>query len=194
MKTLPKGKAKAKAKTKTRAGSSKDTPLTKGKQKNALNKKALDDLGELSLKERIKKATEGAETAEEAVLALKKQLTPKEQQSAWSKMKTKMKNDPAEAKKVENMSKKEIGIYATMCLLKAEAPKFMALKQELNSGVSLTKGNMGVRTSDAAEIFQRRAGASLGLWSSEVESRPMDRGMLPIPRPGGHQENQYCHP
>ena len=140
MKTLPKGKAKAKAKTKTRAGSSKDTPLTKGKQKNALNKKALDDLGELSLKERIKKATEGAETAEEAVLALKKQLTPKEQQSAWSKMKTKMKNDPAEAKKVENMSKKEIGIYATMCLLKAEAPKFMALKQELNSGVSLTKG------------------------------------------------------
>lgn len=140
MKTLPKGKAKAKAKTKTRAGSSKDTPLTKGKQKNALNKKALDDLGELSLKERIKKATEGAETAEEAVLALKIQLTPKEQQSAWSKMKTKMKNDPAEAKKVENMSKKEIGIYATMCLLKAEAPKFMALKQELNSGVSLTKG------------------------------------------------------
>ena len=91
MKTLPKGKAKAKAKTKTRTGSSKDTPLTKGKQKNALNKKALDDLGGLSLKERIKKATEGAETAEEAVLALKKQLTPKEQQSAWSKMKTKMK-------------------------------------------------------------------------------------------------------
>ena len=69
MKTLPKGKAKAKAKTKTRAGSSKDTPLTKGKQKNALNKKTLEDLGELSLKERIKKATEGAETAEEAVLA-----------------------------------------------------------------------------------------------------------------------------
>eukprot|EP00435_Cladocopium_sp_Y103_P053177 s800_g17.t1 len=38
------------------------------------------------------------------------------------------------------MSKKDVGIYATMCLLKAEAPKFMACKQELNSGVSLTKG------------------------------------------------------
>ena len=136
MKTLAKGKAKAKA----RAGSSKDKPLTKGQQKNALNKKALANLGQLSLKERIKKATEGAETAEEAVLALKQTLSPKEQQSAWGKMKTALKNDPAEAEKVNKMSKKEVGIYATMCLLKAEAPKYMACKQELNSGVSLTKG------------------------------------------------------
>ena len=100
MKTLAKGKAKAKA----RAGSSKDKPLTKGQQKNALNKKALENLGQLSLKERIKKATEGAETAEEAVLALKQTLSPKEQQSAWGKMKTALKNDPAEAEKVNKMS------------------------------------------------------------------------------------------
>ena len=138
MKTLPKGKAKAKAKAK--ASSSKEKPLTKGKQKNALNKKALDNLGELSLKEKVKIATEGAETAEEAVVALKKQLTPQEQQSAWGKMKTELKTDKEEAKKVAKMSKKEIGMYATMCLLKAEAPKFMACKQELTTGVSLTKG------------------------------------------------------
>ena len=148
MKCLPKAKAKVKpGSSKDSPGILKNKPLAKGKAKakakakaKSLTKAQLDSLGAISLKDRIKKATEGAETAEEAVELLKDTLTPKEKQSAWSKMQTKIKNDPEEKKKVVNMTKKEVGLYATMCLLKDKAPTFMTAKQELNTAVSLTKG------------------------------------------------------
>lgn len=66
-------------------------------------------LGELSLKERVQMATDGAETAKEAAQELKKTLTPQEQQSAWGKMQTAIKNDGEEEEKVAAMSKKEKG-------------------------------------------------------------------------------------
>lgn len=147
---LSKGK-KALTKGKKQSGSSTDKKkkaLSKGKAKPkamkkvkaTINKQKLKALGSLSLHERVKMATEEAETPEEAAATLKETLTAQEQQSAWGKMKTKLKNDPEEASKVAKMSKKEVGLYATLCLLQEKAPKFMAAKQELTSGTSLTKG------------------------------------------------------
>ena len=162
-KPLPKGKAKAKAKAK--AGVKKD-PLPKGKSEasgsKALNKKNLEALGQLSLKERIKKITEGAETAEEAVELLKQTLTPAEKQSAWGKMKTKARNDPEEEERLSKMSKKEIGMHATLSLLKEKAPTFMSSKQELQTGVSLTKGEEWQSEKQMREKFsQEEFGAHL---------------------------------
>ena len=138
-KTLPKGKhTLPKGKHPLPKGSSKKV-ATKDK-KNALNKKNLGKMGELSLKERIQMVTENADTQDEAAAELKKTLTQAEQQSAWGKMKTHLKNNPEEAKKVDNMSKKEVGLFATLCLLKDKAPKFMQAKQEMSQGTSLTKG------------------------------------------------------
>ena len=175
MKCLPKAKAKVKP------GSSKDLPkvLPKGKAKakakakaKGLTKAQLNSLGNLSLKERIKKATEGAETAEEAVELLKKSLTAKEQQSAWGKLQTTLKRDPEEKAKVAKMSKKEVGLYATMCLLKEKAPTFMSVKQELNEGVSLTKGEDWVSELQMLQKFSKtELGAHLAsgrvLWRAD---------------------------
>ena len=128
-KALPKGKPAPKAK-----------PKPMKKVNRTIDKKKLKALGSLSLHERVKMATEGADTPEEAAATLKETLTPQEQQSAWGKMKTKLKHDKEEANKVANMGKKEVGLYATLCLLQEKAPKFMAAKQELSTGTSLTKG------------------------------------------------------
>lgn len=160
---LPKGKSKARAKPKSslakgKALLAKQKSLTKGKdspkqslakgkavnkdilKKNKLNKAALEKLGNMSLREKIDKVTEENEDAEEAASQLRESLTAKERQSAWGKMQTAMKNDPEEAEKVNNMSKKEIGLYACMHLLKVHKPKFMQVQNQLEQGISLTKG------------------------------------------------------
>ena len=159
---LPKGKAKAKAKAKGslakgRALMAKQKSLTKGNDsgnkslskgnnvkkehlKNKLNKSALAKLGNMSLKEKIDKVTEENEDAEEAASQLRESLTAKERQSAWGKMQTAMKKDPEEAERVNKMSKKEIGLYACMHLLKVHKPKFMQVQNQLEQGISLTKG------------------------------------------------------
>ena len=62
----PKGKSKAKAKSKSKAtGKHQRATLTKGK---------LAQLGKLTLDEKVKKATEEANTAEEAAIVLKRFL------------------------------------------------------------------------------------------------------------------------
>lgn len=105
-----------------------------------MNKAALAKLGNMSLREKIDKVTEENEDAEEAASQLRESLTAKERQSAWGKMQTALKNDPEEAEKVNNMSKKEIGLYACMHLLKVHKPKFMQVQNQLEQGISLTKG------------------------------------------------------
>ena len=55
-------------------------------------------------------------------------------------MQTYVKKHPEEAEKISNMSKKEIGLYACMHLLKVHKPKFMQVQNQLEQGISLSKG------------------------------------------------------
>ena len=54
------------------------------------------------------------------------------------------------------MSKKEVGLYATMCLLKEKAPTFMSVRQELHKGVSLRKGEDWVSELQVLQEFTNR--------------------------------------
>lgn len=70
------------------------------------------------------------------------------------------------------MSKKEVGLFATLCLLKDKAPKFMQAKQEMSQGTSLTKGEaweselqMSQRFSQ--EEFEARLNSGRVLWRND---------------------------
>lgn len=98
----PKGKSKAKAKSKSKAtGKHQRATLTKGK---------LAQLGKLTLDEKVKKATEKANTAEEAAIVLKDSLTKDESAKLWSKHKTYLKGKEEEKEAHEQLGKKEKGL------------------------------------------------------------------------------------
>ena len=114
MKTLPKGKGTlskgSKGKGALSKGSKGKKALAKGSfdksQKKKPTKKTLEQMAEVSLKERVEMATKGSATAEEACQKLRDSMTEKEKQSAWGKHQTFLKANPEEKEKNEQLSKK----------------------------------------------------------------------------------------
>ena len=77
------------------------TPLVKGKKKvmkSSLKVSNLQKLGKMSLAEKVKKASEGAETAEEAATNLKTMLDKQEHSRVWSKIKKHSKAKPKKSR------------------------------------------------------------------------------------------------
>ena len=144
-KSLPKGKFTKKSilkKSKDKrdslkkgAGSSTDKKPSK---KNALNKKELSKLGNMSLSEKIEKAAEAATSPEEAAKGLKSMMTKQDHSSAWSKHNIHMRGkSKKEQKEFQSLPKGEKGMQVAMYLLKANIPKFMHWKESLSQEVSL---------------------------------------------------------
>ena len=108
--------------------------------KKILKKSMLAKLGKMTLAQKVHKAAEGAETAEEAASNLKGMLSKEEHSKAWSKhnvsMKTKTKK---EQKDFANLSKGEKGLQVAMHLLRANVPRFMQSKESLGQSNSLDK-------------------------------------------------------
>ena len=148
MKSLTKGtpKAKAKASVKNRG----KTTLAKGGKgakakamkvmKSILKKSQLKKLGEMSLSQKISKAAEGAETAEEAANSLKTMLAKGEHSKVWSKHQTWLKGQSKKNQAEFNkLSKNEKGMAAALHLIKSTAPKFMQAKESLSQATSFDK-------------------------------------------------------
>ena len=141
-KTAPKAKAtltKGSKATLTKGGSGAKAKAMKA-TKTKLNKSQLDKLGKLTLAQKVAKAAEGAETAEEAATNLKELLGKQEHSKVWSKHQTWLKG---QNKKTQNefgkLSKNEKGQAAALHLIKASAPKFMTSKESLSQVASFDK-------------------------------------------------------
>ena len=141
MKPLPKGLPKAKAKaTLTKGGQiakpKKSMKVTKG----SLKKSQLEKLGKMTLAQKISKAAEGAETAEEAASNLKELLDKQEHSKVWSKHQTWLKGQSKKDKSEFNkLSKNEKGQAAALHLIKTAAPRFMQAKESLTQATSFDK-------------------------------------------------------
>ena len=152
MKSLPKGTPMAKAKAKAKATLTKGSKatLTKGGKgakakamkvnKSTLKKSQLQKLGKMTLAQKITKAAEGAETAEEAASNLKGMLGKQEHSKVWSRHQTWLKGQSKKEKaEFEKLSKNEKGQAAAMHLIKSSAPKFMQAKESLSQATSFDK-------------------------------------------------------
>ena len=108
-------------------------PCQKGKKtmkvkKAALKAKNLQKLGKLSLAEKVAKAAEGIDSAEEAAHNLKNMLSKQEHSRVWSKYNIHLKGQPKKQQKdFEKANKNEKGILANSSTLDME-PEFIFTK------------------------------------------------------------------
>ena len=135
---LQKGKPKTgpgkKPATKTSGGKTKSLKKDKG-----LTKEKLDQLGSLSLDEKIRAVAENAETEEEAASALQQSMTKAEKNKCWSKHNTHLKNHPDEKKALEKATKTEKGLASALFLLRKEGKKYLSVKSKVSAEETLQK-------------------------------------------------------
>ena len=132
---LTKGKAALpKGKGKTNSGSSTDKKV----KKTFLKKEQLEKLSKMTLAQKVAKATEHADTAEEAAQNLKGMLNKSERSRVWSKYNVMMnKKTTKEKKAYEKLSKTEKGMHAALQLVKSTAPKFTQTKESIGQQSTL---------------------------------------------------------
>ena len=134
-KALPKGSKKTATKTTLSKGVAKKPAF-----KVALKASNLAKLGKIRLAEKIKKATEGAETAEEAAQALKGGMNKGDHSVAWSRHKTWLKGQGKEAQEEYNgLTKTKKGEAVALWLVKSQGPKFQAWTEDVKATKSLEK-------------------------------------------------------
>ena len=133
-KALPKGSKKTASKTTLSKGVAKKPAF-----KVALKASNLAKLGKIRLAEKIKKATEGAETAEEAAQAKKGGMNKGDHSVAWSRRKTWLKGQGKEAQNYNGLSKTKKGEAVALWLVKSQGPKFQAWTEDVKATKSLEK-------------------------------------------------------
>ena len=128
-KALPKGSKKTTTRTTLSKGVPKKPAFTV-----ALKASNLAKLGKLRLADKIKKATEGAETAEEAAQTLKEEMNKGDHSVAWSRHKTWLKGQGKEAQKqYSGLSKTKKGEAVALWLVKSQGPKFQAWTEDVKA-------------------------------------------------------------
>ena len=138
-------KSKAAPLLKGKGNNSKKAPLVKGKtpmkvMKLSLKRKNLKKLGKMTLAEKIKKAGEDADTAEEAASNLRGMLDKQEHSRVWSKYQTALKSkSQEEQKEFQEKNKNDKGFDAALHLVKSEVPKFFHYQASVDHTNSLDK-------------------------------------------------------
>ena len=130
VKKVPKAKAKSKALGKA---------STKGKTKPKISPKNLEKLGELTLQEKVKYATEASDDPDVQAELLKKSLTGDENSQIHGRHKTMLSKNPAAKAAYEEKSKKEKGLSAALWLLQTEGKKFIASKTSVAASEKVKK-------------------------------------------------------
>jgi hypothetical protein len=127
-------------------GKAKPTPLVKGNSKSPMKvmksslKKNLEKLGKMTLKEKVQKASEDAETPQEAAANLKDMLGKQEHSRVWSRYQTALKGkSKKEQKEFQNKSKAEKGMEAALSLVKSTVPKFFHFQESVDHTRTLDK-------------------------------------------------------
>ena len=143
-KPLGKGKSKAALGKAARAkalGKVKKGNLKAKTDKNALNRKNLEKLGNMSLREKVTACAEMAEDEEEAAKMLKDNLTSGESGSLWAKHQSHLKRNPLEKEEYEKGGKKEKGLAAALWLVKSECKKFLHTSSTVAADEALKKAD-----------------------------------------------------
>jgi len=109
--------------------------------KNALNRKNLEKLGNMSLKEKVTACAEMAEDEEEAAKMLKDNLTSGESGSLWAKHQSHLKRNPLEKGEYEKGRKKEKGLAAALWLVKSECKKSLHTSSTVAADEALKKAD-----------------------------------------------------
>ena len=140
-KALEKAKSpKAKAKSFGKGSKAKGHSSMKALKKAKLSKANLEKCGSLTLKEKMKMATEEAEDAEEAATLLKQKMSKLESSKLWSKHQTALKNGPKKEKEeFDALSKKDKGIAACQWLLEKEGKQYISALKQVSVGDKLTR-------------------------------------------------------
>ena len=139
----------------------KAVPLKKGpnsgKGKNAkaapLKKGNLAKLGQLSLKDKVKKIASENEDEVEAAMQLKEAMTAGEKSSAWQKHLGHLRKvgNEEEREQFESSSKKEKGLQTALYLMRTEAPKFCSLAKVASLEKAMTKSEEWLSEKEALE-------------------------------------------
>ena len=104
------------------------------KPKKRLTKSNLEKLGKVSLKEKMKVATEDAASPEDAAIVLYNSMDKNEKAKAWSKHQTALKKaSDAEKEEYENLPEKDKGIQAAAHLLEKEGKQYMATLKKVST-------------------------------------------------------------
>ena len=142
------------------------------KKEKGLTKANLDQLGSLSLDEKVKVVAESAETEEEAASALQQSMTKAEKNRCWSKHNTHLKNHPDEKKALEKATKTEKGLASALFLLRKEGKKYLSVKSKVSAEEILqkteeweTKKEMLQRFSD--QDFPRHRASGRVVWRQD---------------------------
>ena len=107
-----------------------------------LSKASLEKLGQMSLKDKMKAAAEGAEDPNEAAIVLHDSMSKLEKSKAWSKHQTALKHGSKQEQAAYNdLSKKDKGIAAAAYLLEKEGKQFMTALKKVSVGEKVTKAD-----------------------------------------------------
>ena len=133
---------------KPKASSSKPGKANKpGKAKrpgkaSKLSKASLEKLGQMSLKDKMKAAAEGAEDPNEAAIVLHDSMSKLEKSKAMSKHQTALKHGSKQEQAAYNdLSKKDKGIAAAAYLLEKEGKQYMTALKKVSVGEKVTKAD-----------------------------------------------------
>eukprot|EP00438_Fugacium_kawagutii_P001629 Skav211747 [mRNA] locus=scaffold1548:465637:466560:- [translate_table: standard] len=139
----------------------KPAPLAKGKAKakkplkKGLKKKDLNKLGQMTLKEKVKKLKEECSDEEAAAAELQLQLTPAEKSRGWSKHQTHLckKGNENEKQEFDEASKKDKGFKTALFLLKTTAPSFCNVQQKAKTKNELIMREKWMSEKEAYDRF-----------------------------------------
>ena len=102
----------------------------------------MEKLGQMSLKDKMKAAAEGAEDPNEAAIVLHDSMSKLEKSKAWSKHQAALKHGSKQEQAAYNdLSKKDKGIAAAAYLLEKEGKQYMTALKKVSVGEKVTKAD-----------------------------------------------------
>ena len=185
MKTLSKGSKEKGTTAHQKKRTKNPKALAKGSSgsRSKPTKRKLDNMGEISIKERVEMATKGSETAEEACQKLRDSMTEKRKTIQLgetpnlfeSKPRRKRKSWPAvqEGQRFgsHNVAVEERASFLYLCCVQSE------YQPNLDK-----RGGVGVRKNNVGQIWQRWISDSSEQWPHQVYTRPRVPGWRGRPR------------
>lgn len=126
---------------------------SKAAPKTSLRKGNLDKLGQMSLKDKVKKNSEGHDDEIEAAMVLKDHMSPEEKVRSWNRHNKHLSKVGNEEEKEEfnNSSKKDKGTLTAIWLLRTEAPKFCTVARKASLEKVLKKREKWLSEKEALE-------------------------------------------
>ena len=135
----------------------KKTPPARGSKTTPLKKGNLKKLGQLSLKDKMKKIAEEQDDEMEAAIVLRDEMTAAEKNSSWQKHAAHLKKpgNEAEKKEFEESSKKDKGLKTALYLMRTEAAKFCSVSKQTSLENSLCKKEKWLSEKQALDKWGR---------------------------------------